>query len=321
MKRLCVLLTLLVWLILSDKCYGWYFYTPWDGKRVRSNRPMIMLNFGKKGVRKNTIKVKVNGEDVTFRSFKTSSFVSYTPPFPLPTGRNTVEITFEDKKGKLRCVKWHFFVIRENIIKEIKHNGKTSLFPNQVLKVSVVGNPHCVGYFTIGNIAKRVPLEEIKKGIYEGQYKVRLGEYGKNIPLWVTLEDRNGNIATIKAKDGVNIDAKFFKTILLKPKDGDRVGNSFIVEGRTTPNTPVRIYGKLFLDMGSFDFEGPKSSALGKPISTDIVSDENGYFKRQIFVPTPGIPLRANITAWALGEGDVRSLPYTVTVYILGKRK
>ena len=85
------------------------------GSRVNNVRPNIYVtfsSFGDRGLNAQSLKLTVNGKDVTAAATRTSTFISYLPPADLPAGPVVVEVSGADTAGNPLYYRWSFTVVR-----------------------------------------------------------------------------------------------------------------------------------------------------------------------------------------------------------------
>jgi hypothetical protein len=82
--------------------------TPARGAEVTSRRPTIEATFGGGTVDPNTVKVTVDGLDVTSDSTRSTTGILYAPRSPLQPGRHTVNVTGTDSNGGAFNRSWAF---------------------------------------------------------------------------------------------------------------------------------------------------------------------------------------------------------------------
>ncbi|MDQ6781554.1 MAG: copper amine oxidase N-terminal domain-containing protein [Candidatus Eremiobacteraeota bacterium] len=86
---------------------------PASGQQINNPRPNIYLVFGvasDKGMDVASLRVLVNGQDVTGLAIRTSSYVSYYPRSPLRPGTVLVEVRGTDIAGNALRYQWSFFI-------------------------------------------------------------------------------------------------------------------------------------------------------------------------------------------------------------------
>jgi hypothetical protein len=88
---------------------------PDSGAQVNNPRPNIYVtfySFGDRGLNAQTLKLVVNGKDVSALATRTAAFVSYLPASEFPGGLVTVEVSGADTAGNPLYYRWTFTVVR-----------------------------------------------------------------------------------------------------------------------------------------------------------------------------------------------------------------
>jgi len=86
---------------------------PDDGARINSARPNIFATFNTvadKGMDSGSLRMSLNGGDVTSRTTRTGAFIAYYPPSDLAAGTVLVEVRGSDIAGNAVRYKWSFVV-------------------------------------------------------------------------------------------------------------------------------------------------------------------------------------------------------------------
>jgi len=84
---------------------------PPDASTTNNNKPTISVNYSdSSGINVSSVKLKLEGADVTSISMVTASGVSFIPPIPLPDGTYNVSLEVRDNIGNLAYVTWNFTV-------------------------------------------------------------------------------------------------------------------------------------------------------------------------------------------------------------------
>jgi hypothetical protein len=86
---------------------------PPGGATVNNNKPSIYATYRSPtdaGINPSSVRIEVNGLDVTAASTRTDQFITYSPGAPLPDGPVTVIITIADNAGNPQKRQWTFNV-------------------------------------------------------------------------------------------------------------------------------------------------------------------------------------------------------------------
>jgi len=87
---------------------------PGSGQQINNPRPNIYVVFAvasDKGMDVASLRVLVNGQDVTGLAIRTGSYVSYYPPSPLRAGTVLVEVRGTDIAGNALRYQWSFIIV------------------------------------------------------------------------------------------------------------------------------------------------------------------------------------------------------------------
>ncbi len=86
---------------------------PTSSSTVNNNKPSIYATYRSPtdaGINPSSVRIEVNGLDVTAASTRTDQFITYSPGAPLPDGPVTVTVTIADNAGNTQSRKWTFSV-------------------------------------------------------------------------------------------------------------------------------------------------------------------------------------------------------------------
>lgn len=273
-------------------------FSPEPDTQAASPRPNIYAVFEDQGsgVDRNSVRLMVNGKDVTANANVTKDFVSYTPDTPLPPGPQTVEIILADRAGNSTRRAWKFVeTARQNVLlSDIKVNAPNQLAPGDIVHVEATGSPGSRAAFAVGSAIKNVRMTEDRPGHYVGQYTVRKGDDAANVRPRVYLLTQDGQRHALDASNALTITTgKPIKPTITFPVKTDTVTSPLVVKGRGTPNTKVRI---------KVDYQNRVLGVLalqGTAADTIVDVDKNGNWQ------TEPIPLS--------GLFSNRNVDYTIT--------
>ncbi|HYK52141.1 MAG TPA: copper amine oxidase N-terminal domain-containing protein [Candidatus Eremiobacteraceae bacterium] len=88
---------------------------PESGSQVNNSRPNIYATFstfGDRGMDAQSLKIIVNGKDVSAEATRTAAFISYLPASSFGGGTINVEVTGTDTAGNALDFKWSFSIVR-----------------------------------------------------------------------------------------------------------------------------------------------------------------------------------------------------------------
>lgn len=253
---------------------------PEPNTRVNSTRPNISAAFEDQGsgVWPPSMRLIVNGRDVSKEARVTANFVSYTPAEPLPPGETTVILAIDDKTTNEAKVEWKFDVLSgENTagIRSVKQNAGKTLEPGDVLHVEMDGVPGGTATFTLGNI-KGIRLAESPAGHYATDYTIRKGDDVQNATLATNLVLPDGQKFTRQAEKAVTVaTGKPTAPVITSPNKTDALESPLVIRGKATPHTQVRVkvdYSSKFL--GLLPVQGTAADAI-------VTADSKGNWKTE----------------------------------------
>jgi hypothetical protein len=270
-------------------------------------------------VRPETVRVFVDGKDVTAESVITRDFFTYRPSQPLPPGRREVLLEFTNTQGVTRRVTWSFTVgnpVRASI-DLVDHNaGNRPLAAGEILLVTVKGTPSSrVTVYLVqdGRQVQTLPAQEVSSGTYvvnaliepkdatrEGIVIARL-ENGGQVRFMTAeqparlIEGAAGGIQRLATQEvAATISLSSLLPQITNLRDGDRVsGSSFTLQGTTAPNASVRVNVTASTSLGGI------ISAQQTVTNQTVQADAQGRFTVTVRPPIPasGTVYQINLTA------------------------
>lgn len=222
-------------------------------------------------VKQETVKVMVDGKDVTSQSVITQDFFSYRPTQPLSAGEHTVLLEFTNSQNQLKRVSWSFTVSSPITaeIETVAHNAANDpLAAGQTLLITVRGTPSSqVTVFLVqdGQKLQQLQAQEISSGTYIVNVLVEAKDTTREGIVVARLE-KSGQVRFATAEQpvrliqGANTAPQTLTTVELSeapadqltPKvsnysDGDTIqGSGFTIRGTTAPNASVQ--AKVYAD-------------------------------------------------------------------------
>ena len=270
-------------------------------------------------VRPETVRVFLNGREVTSEAVITRDFFTYRPPQPLPSGRHEVLLEFTNTQGVTRRVSWSFTVgspVRASI-DLVDHNaGHRPLSAGEILLVTVKGTPSSrVTVYLVqdGRQVQTLQAREVSRGTYvvnvlvepkdatrEGIVIARLENNGQVRFMTAEqparlIEGAGGGIQRLAAQE-VSATAPVPSLVpqITNLRDGDRVaGPSFTLQGTTAPNASVRVTVTASTSVGGI------LSAQQTVMNQTVQADGQGRFTITVRPPIPaaGTVYQVNLTA------------------------
>ena len=265
---------------------------------------------GGSGVDPNTVRVLVNGQDVTDEATVTNIFANLRTN-RVVVGRNIVAVSARDRAGNPVTKTWEFVVAdATTIIKSLTHDATGAVQAGDVITVTLEGAPNGAATFTIGQNVN-LPMAEGADGVYVGRYTVRRGENLANAPVTAKLVV-GGQTFTVEAKNRVSATTPTGTPPtpeVTTPRAG-RVTSPIIVKGTTVSNGNVKIRVRYRTSLfGAIPVTGT--------VYEDVVrANANGAFETEsIDLRDPGgDDTTFEISVIAVGDSGKESTPKVVVV-------
>ncbi|NEP14043.1 MAG: hypothetical protein F6K14_28330 [Symploca sp. SIO2C1] len=299
----------------------------------------------------NSVKILVNGKDVTRSSTITRNFFSYRPTQALPAGDNRVQVEYKNTNGQQWTVGWNFQVQQPQVALEITsvtHNAtNNALGAGSTFLTTINGTPGARAKVMVldGATVRELTAQEVSRGVYvaslnlgstdrinDGVVVGRLERGDKTVygaasqavvfnpSARVTQVSQVETTSTQNTQTSSNI-ITATPTIPLRPeftshKDGDQIATAgFTLIGKTQPNARVRVLVEQTASnsnfLGALATEVINSQQL---LETTVNADNNGRFT--VNVPQPrlldsGIKYSVTATADKDGRSDTTTLNLT----------
>lgn len=142
-----------------------------SGQFDTSNTPAVDLN---------SVRILVNGQDVTNRSTVTRNFFSYRPAQPLPPGQSRVQVDYRNANGEQRSVNWAFTVQQPQAavqVSSVTHNAASNqLGPGTTFLATINGTPGSQASILLiqdGRTVRELPAQEVSSGVYVATLNVQ----------------------------------------------------------------------------------------------------------------------------------------------------
>ncbi|MEQ8167486.1 MAG: copper amine oxidase N-terminal domain-containing protein [Candidatus Eremiobacterota bacterium] len=287
--------------------------SPKNGSTVESDRPNIYVTFDtQKGslVNPQTVKLLVDGVDVTGQVTKAPMFISYNPANPLPLKRNIwVELTAQDENGNSVQYGWSFVIspAAKGLIFSASHNGQLPLKTGQKLQVTMYGVSGCVAWFEIIGLIN-ITMKETASGIYYGEYPVTSVAKASGAKIIVHLKNQTVE-DTLVVEPPVTFDVEqgFNAPNITSIQSGQKVVFPVEIKGYTKPYATVEITYEYQTSL--FNVLPVKGVAGTKRIS----ADEKGYFYDK-YTSIFGSGTQHTITVIAIDSSGNKSPQTVITV-------
>jgi hypothetical protein len=212
---------------------------------VTTARPTIYAVFDDRGsgINNRSIRVLLNGHDVTPEATVTRDFVSFTPARPLPYGPQIVQVIASDNAGNTVQDTWKFIAASNEAarIQSVACSPNRPLEPGERLHVEMVGAPGGRAAFSVGNI-KGIALQETSAGHYVADYTIRKGDDTNGSRLATRLVTPDGQAFVGQSSQIVTVrTGQPMEPVVTQPGPGAPPSNPLVVQGKGTPNTRVHV--------------------------------------------------------------------------------
>jgi hypothetical protein len=233
------------------------------------------------GINTSSVKLTLNGTDVTNKANVTSSFVSYSPASPLEAGVKTIVLSLRDKAGNSASNSWAFTIkTASQVIKSITYSAPANAGPGDVISVRMEGESGGKTSFWFitpeGTKIREQQMQETSSGVYEGEYTIRreddlsgagvVGSLTTSAPETFILEadKKLGGLPTPPtATSPINI---------TYPLEGKIVPSPVVIKGTSAPGAHVRLTVEyVSVVLGALHFSG-------KVADQTVTADEKGNF-------------------------------------------
>lgn len=197
-----------------------------------------------------SVRISVNGADVTKQAYITREFFTYTPPQPL-SGQVKVEVAGRvSPPGSSVPAEWtdHWtFEIQGGLSKiQSATHGPTSIYkPGDVVEVTMIGTAGGKARFDIGTWKTGVEMREASSGTYIGSYRVQPSDRVQSASIVVHLRVGADDVAAqapIPVTLGIGVAGdNAMPLTVTAPEAGAGIGKSFVVRGQTAPKARVKV--------------------------------------------------------------------------------
>jgi hypothetical protein len=218
---------------------------PEEQTNTNDPRPNISAAYDDEGsgIALDSVKMIVNGQDVTSRATVTRDFISYRPDSSLQAGPQQVEIRVRDQAGNRSESHWGFVERQraESGIKSVSDNVDHAFQPGDTIRAEMVASPGGMAWFSTGSIQK-VPMAEAQPGHYVAEYTIRRGDDTADKPIAFHLLSADGQRFEQASNHVVRIaTGKPDPPVVTSPGPNEIPGNPLVVLGTARRNSRVRV--------------------------------------------------------------------------------
>lgn len=295
--------------------------TPEANTTIANRMPNISAVFddqGGSGIDPNSIRLLVDGRDVTAQATITRNFISYQPTQNLTAVQHTAQLRATDMAGNPVTQSWRFTVRGPKQVAEgLTFDSQGALRPGQEIRFTLRGDPGNRAVLSIGRKVTNLPMSEVSPGVYEARYIVRDYDAFTNERVRATVTTSDGGKYTVQAANNLGMSlaenaARAVTTpVITFPGPEDRATDTLVIRGTAAPYSRVQIH----IDYSTNLFGVLRSNGAVTDVTTDV--DANGRFETdpiKLSSLVRGSGTTYTITAYTLGTNDRRSAPATVTI-------
>ncbi|HET6383922.1 MAG TPA: stalk domain-containing protein [Armatimonadota bacterium] len=288
---------------------------PGDNASVTNHKSAIYAVFddhGGTGVDPASVRLHLNGVDVTGQAQITDRFISCTG-IPLPDGVNHVLVSARDKVGNAVEKPWDFTVrsLSNPIHSVDAHLGRSK--GSEEVRITLEGRAGGEATFDLADWRDQ-PMKETHPGRYEGVLRLERGDQVKGLPVigHLKIGDR---ASTMLSKDLVTyLDTRPAAPVIEGPVTGSEIESPLVVFGHADPGCTVHV---------KVEFNNRVLSVFGlRGISSQqnaIVDDTGAWRTEQLGLGTfiPGHPkhLTYQIICESVNAMGTLSKKSEITVY------
>jgi hypothetical protein len=256
---------------------------------VSSARPQIyaLIDDGKgPGIDDSSVKLKIDGVDVTKSATVTAHFVTYQPATAIVEGKHAIDLAVSDKAGNHADRTWSFSSGPQHttlIFKSDRSGRSVSLRPTDVLNLTLYAMPGGSAFATIGGV--HVAMVEARPGEYTGRVKASTGSKVNNATVTAHFSGPDHTDVTQSLGQLVSFDVgRIQPPQISSPRNGAEIGNNLQVAGVSSPGTTVDVtvnYTTKALGL---------LSITGTAAQTQVIADDNGKWQTdKMALATPGL--------------------------------
>lgn len=251
---------------------------PEDGSQFEERNPTIQAAFadpGGSGVDARSVKITVNGEDVTPQATVTDARISYKAQM-IALGKTTVRVTLTDLAGNAASAQWTMTVTQPvaAVAQMLTHDATAPLMAGKALKL--------VGKFTAAPVklewflgSKRISTA-MNRDDATGEYRISytilatdaLGEQRVSVRYYSAADASQ----VVFAPTPVTLVVRPITFAIASPADKSKAPVPLIVTGKATPGTQVRVTVTYSTQVAILEMKGELYKAV-------LTADVQGNWK------------------------------------------
>ncbi len=265
------------------------------------------------GVDPSTVKVSLDGQDITGMCSINAGGFNYRPDRDLAPGPHQVNLTMNDRAGNLAASSWTFNVAeRRNTPFLLNYTPLPVYDAGKTIDFTLDADPGSTATITIGNRVAAFPLQEASPGHYVGHYTVREGDAFYSEPVIAHVRTADGKEYTVEASSMLGTQTFEMKQpTVVSPKENEQVSSPLIIKGSAAPYSSIQIH-VAYSALTTFN-QIRLHGGLGDYSAT---ADQNGYFQS---LPIDldkirGANKRFTVTVWAVDNEGKKSAVTTLNI-------
>lgn len=282
-----------------------------SGQFDDTNSPAVDLN---------SVRILVNGRDVTTRSTITQDFFTYRPDQPFAPGTVQVQVQYRNVNNQQQTANWAFTVQQPQPLQitSITHSGiGTSQPTGASFTVTINGTANAQASALLiqdGRTVRDVPAREVSSGVYVATVAIQRGDRVDNGAVVGRLQ-RQGQTTYAAASQPFAFNSSTpvspspspspspststpptsgdttiagLKPRFTSPQSGSEVSGGFVLIGQTLPNAGVQVTVTSRVSVLGVDLGSIGSETL---VDREVRAGNSGEFRIQVpgaRLPVPG---------------------------------
>ena len=281
--------------------------SPIPDSSVSQNKPAISAAFDDgsgSGIDLESLKISINGENVTSDAVITQSFFTYRPIDSLPSGINTVTVYMRDVAGNPINHNWKFTIAKTaDVIKSFTYSIPNNVGPGDSITARMEAPSGGSASFSLVDSAGRAfrtqNMDESQNGIYTGEYTIRRNDNIAGMVVTGSFTSSSGEKYSTQVEKPIAADVQALRMpTITRPTEGASENSPLTVRGTGNPGGQVMILVKYETKvLGALKMNGVLAEKI-------IDVDNNGVFTSEpINLSTLGSNKSTDYTLTAVSVG------------------